>query len=273
MDGEASPSELPATAPGGGSPRALLLFAVGLLAIPLGLILLYLAATRGEPPTPRPDVARGLLGIDQPSPAEALDGQWSLIGDQTHRMGVTVEETLADATSRSRTTETAALEGGLLIRAGQLEAIVAQADLRAMRSADGSAADLRRIGIDAEAFPLARFRSTTPVALPESVPLGTPLKLRVDGELTVHGVTRPLSIDVVLTLRNEDQVVADLAATGTIRPTDWGVTPTPDGDVRSVGDEVRIEIVAHLARRTTPATIDRGITTGATAGPPASGPS
>lgn len=60
--------------------------------------------------------------------------------------------------------------------------------------------DMRENHLETEKFPTATFRGARLVGeVPSSLPPGTPATVRMAGELTIHGVSRPREIDVELT--------------------------------------------------------------------------
>lgn len=90
--------------------------------------------------------------------------------------------------------------------------------------------------LDAGRFPTVRFVSTSVAEAGGATANGRDLELR--GELTLHGVRRPLTLRVHL------QVTGDrLEATGrtTLRQTDFGITPISKAGVVKVKDELAIE--------------------------------
>ena len=48
--------------------------------------------------------------------------------------------------------------------------------------------------MQSDAFPTATFELTEPVAVPEGLAQGEPISLEASGALTLHGVTRPVTI-------------------------------------------------------------------------------
>lgn len=96
--------------------------------------------------------------------------------------------------------------------------------------------------LDAKAFPQIRFKATR-------VNVTGPREAKVTGELTLHGVTRPVTLVAKLhgagvnPLNKKVTVGFDLA--GTIRRSDFGVkTYLP-----LIGDEVELEISAAFERQ------------------------
>lgn len=92
---------------------------------------------------------------------------------------------------------------------------------------------------DAAKFPTATFKSTR-------VEKGaTPDHLKVTGDLTLHGVTKPVTLDVTVVKVGDHPVrkapAAGFAATATIKRSDFGITKY----VPMVGDEVKLNIVTE----------------------------
>jgi polyisoprenoid-binding protein YceI len=100
---------------------------------------------------------------------------------------------------------------------------------------------------DVEQYPKMTFRST-------SVRINGGDSVRVDGELTLHGVTQPLVLDVVYDGVGQDpwgNQRMGLSATGEIDRDAFGLTwnqPLAQGGVL-VGKAVRLEIEAEFVRQ------------------------
>ena len=94
---------------------------------------------------------------------------------------------------------------------------------------------------DAEKFPTATFRSTGVTAAGEG-------RLKVAGDLTIHGVTRPVVMDVTINKVGEHPMskrpAAGFDARLDIKRSDFGVGAYAPG----VSDEVRIEITVESSR-------------------------
>jgi polyisoprenoid-binding protein YceI len=89
---------------------------------------------------------------------------------------------------------------------------------------------------DAAKFPTATFKST-------HVEKGaTPDHLKVAGDLTIHGVTKPVTLDVTVTKVGENPMrkaaAAGFAAMTTIKRSDFGITKYAP----NVADDVKINI-------------------------------
>lgn len=94
---------------------------------------------------------------------------------------------------------------------------------------------------DATQFPTATFKSTGVTAAGEG-------KLAVAGDLTIHGVTRPVVLDVTINGIGEHPMrklpAAGFDATATVKRSDFGV----GAYVPAVGDEVTLSITVEATR-------------------------
>jgi polyisoprenoid-binding protein YceI len=95
---------------------------------------------------------------------------------------------------------------------------------------------------DDKQFPLATFKST-------KVDITSKDTAKVTGDLTLHGVTKPVELDVKLNKIGENMMkkkTAGFSATTTIKRSDFGITTY----VPALGDEVKIgiETEANLAQ-------------------------
>jgi polyisoprenoid-binding protein YceI len=96
--------------------------------------------------------------------------------------------------------------------------------------------------LDAQRYPTIAFTSRRIVIVTQAVDR---LALRVDGDLTLHGVTRPITMPVEVRLTG-DQLAA--TANATVRQTDFGIRPVTAGagTVRVKDElEVAFRIVAR----------------------------
>jgi polyisoprenoid-binding protein YceI len=94
---------------------------------------------------------------------------------------------------------------------------------------------------DAAKFPAATFRST-------KVTSTGPDSATIDGELTLHGVTRPIALEARFigagTNPLDHHLTAGFSASGVIKRSDFGVSKY----VPLVGDEVRLTIAGAFEK-------------------------
>jgi polyisoprenoid-binding protein YceI len=100
--------------------------------------------------------------------------------------------------------------------------------------------------LDAQRFPAIHFVSKTVAVVGTSGPGVRDIDLDLGGDLTLHGVTRPLTLRVHLGV-NDDA----LEATGstTLRQTDFGITPISKAGVVKVKDGLALDWRIHGAVR------------------------
>ena len=89
-------------------------------------------------------------------------------------------------------------------------------------------------------FEFAEFVPTALIDLPDTVTLGEPFDFQIQGNLTVHGVTREMTFDATLTPLEDDQLEG--SASTTVIYKDFGMNIPEAPGVANVSDEVRLEI-------------------------------
>jgi polyisoprenoid-binding protein YceI len=102
---------------------------------------------------------------------------------------------------------------------------------------------LRTNALETGTYPTARFVAAGPIPLPV-LARGEEFERTIEGELTLHGVTRPLSLPV--TARWDGSAVF-VIGTAPIVLADYGIT-TPQTPVVSVQDRGSLEIQLVLRR-------------------------
>ena len=129
------------------------------------------------------------------SDAPGVEGTWTLVEGRESFVGYRVEEELATIGYKEAVGRSPTIEATITVAGGQLTGVTVTADLRDLKS-DDSRRDgaLRRQALQSDAFPTATFELTEPVAVPEGLARGEPISLEASGTLTLHGVTRPVTI-------------------------------------------------------------------------------
>lgn len=99
-----------------------------------------------------------------------------------------------------------------------------------------------------EKFPTATFKSTKIEKISDT-------KLKVTGDLMMHGVTKPVTLDTELSAEVKNPFsgasTRALSATGTLNRQDFGLTWSagPVEAVKVVGDEVKLTIEAEISKK------------------------
>lgn len=171
------------------------------------------------------------------SRTEELDpvGAWAV--REGSEAGYRVREKLARLPAPSDAVgRTDAVTGGFVVSGEpgsySASAISVQVDVTQLAS-DSPRRDnaLRERGLETDRFPTAAFVSPGPIELPAGIGVGDPVELMLDGELTIHGVTRQVSIPVEAQLSSgRIQVVGSLI----IPMADFEIEPPSVADIVSV---------------------------------------
>lgn len=182
-----------------------------------------------------------------------LDGSWSVVAgdastiDEGTFVGFRVDEELRNIGSTTAVGRTPAVSGELTIADGSLTAVDVVADLTQLAS-DSSNRDraIRSNGIETNDFPEATFTLTEPIELSESAASGEAFAAAATGDLTIHGVTNPVTFDLEAQLVNGSTII--VVAQIEIVMSDYGVTPPQLGPVLSISDEGIAEFQLQFGR-------------------------
>lgn len=140
--------------------------------------------------------------------AAGVNGTWTLSGQGESFVGYRVEEELATIGYKEAVGRSPTIEATITIAGGQLTGVTVTADLRDLKS-DDSRRDgaLRNQALESNAFPMATFELTEPIAVPDGLAAGEPISVEANGTLTLHGVTREVTIPIEAELANGVLVV------------------------------------------------------------------
>jgi polyisoprenoid-binding protein YceI len=162
-----------------------------------------------------------LTDADGAIAAEDLEGSWEVAdaSEVGYRVREQVGLTKLEATGRTTRVDGAFLvEGGLLVEAAFEVDMATFASDRSQRDQQ-----FRTRIMDATSYPTARFSLADPVALPASTDPATMRPFPIVGELTLRGVTRPVTIETYAAV---DGGRLRLTGATEIVFADWGI-PNP----------------------------------------------
>jgi polyisoprenoid-binding protein YceI len=128
--------------------------------------------------------------------AESPDGNWTLVTADDVFVGYRIQELFGGETiKKTAVGRTPAVSGTLVISDGVVTSADITADMSLLES-DSSRRDsfIRDSALETATFTTATFTLADPVSLPADVPLDEPVDIVVAGELTLHGVTRPVEL-------------------------------------------------------------------------------
>lgn len=177
-----------------------------------------------------------------------LDGTWTLHpGDGRSFVGYRVQEQFAAATIESTATgRTDEVHGTLRVNGTTVDGVTVTANLATLKS-DKSLRDqrLHTLGIETDKFPDATFALTQPIRLAKVPAEGETVDATAVGDLTLHGVTRPVSMPVQGRWDGQAvQVVGHLPVTFS----DYRIDPPNIGGFTSVRDHGELELQLFFTR-------------------------
>jgi len=241
--------------------RPILLVAL-LAALLVGGFLVYDQFLAGDdvPPltlpsaSPGASVSPGASATPAPSggtaTADDLAGEWS-VSDGTV-VGYRVREKLASLSAQSDAVgRTNSVTGSATLEAsGDAVTVTAasfEADLTTLTSDEGRRDNrIREIGLESNRFPTATFVLTSPVEVPSVALAGATVEVTLIGDLTIHGVTKSVSIPAQAQLTADGKI--NVLGSLTFPFSDFGMTPPSIGGFVSVEDDATLEFVLVLSK-------------------------
>lgn len=137
---------------------------------------------------------------------DPLAGTW-VVGDGSFA-GYRVEEELANIGFTTAAGRTDRITGSLVIGAGVVTSVEVTADLTALVSdSDRRDQAIRTQALETRDFPTATFSLTAPLTLPAGAGEGTAFSIPATGDLTIHGVTNRVTIELEAQLVDDRIVV------------------------------------------------------------------
>jgi polyisoprenoid-binding protein YceI len=157
----------------------------------------------------------------QPEPQTA-DGVWdvdSSVGvaeypfDDRSYVGYRVDEELAGIGGNTVVGRTPVVDGSLTITGTQIADVSVVADVRQLESdSSGRDSSLQDQALETNTFPEASFRLTTSIELGSIPADGVTIAVDATGELSLHGVTRPVTVPLEATMVGDTIAVVGRAS-------------------------------------------------------------
>ncbi len=169
----------------------------------------------------------------------SLAGTWNLVAG-TSFAGYRVQEELVGVGSTTAVGRTTAVTGTLQYDGSQVTSVEVTADMTKLAS-DRSMRDgqLRNQGIEYAKFPTATFKLTSPIAISSVPATGQAVKQTINGDLTLHGVTKSITMDVEGVLKDGKLVVVGSTV---IQFADYNIAKPQAGSVLSIADNGTMEL-------------------------------
>lgn len=178
-----------------------------------------------------------------------LDGTWTLTAndDRGSFVGYRIKESFAsglvDQTATGRTTD---VTGSLTVTGTEVTDVKVDANLGALHSErDFRDHALQDRGLETTKFPTASFTATK-ATLPSTPAKGETVKVTVAGELTLHGVTKPVSVP--LDGRWDGSTIQAVGEVP-ITLTDYGIVAPTGGQIASIEPTGSLELQLFFTKQ------------------------
>jgi polyisoprenoid-binding protein YceI len=143
-----------------------------------------------------PTFSAGAAPGTGPSSRTSPDGTWTVKPDSAVFVGFRVHEILRGL-DKEVTGRTPDVTGTMTVAGPQITAVEIQADLTGLKTDDPMRdGAIGRMGLETNKFPQGTFVLTAPIILPAVPALGQEISATAKGNLTIHGVTRPVEVPV-----------------------------------------------------------------------------
>ncbi len=148
-----------------------------------------------------PAPAKPKLSVDSPvgtgGPATP-NGTWHVVREPDAYVGYRIKELFGDAiVKRDAVGRTPTVSGRMTIVNGRVTTAVVSADLRDLESGRASRDTyIQDNALESNTYPTGRFTLTAPIALPVPAARGKAVHVHATGRLLLHGVSRPVSLEL-----------------------------------------------------------------------------
>jgi polyisoprenoid-binding protein YceI len=198
--------------------------------------------------------ASGDSSGDTDAGTDTVEGTWTIdpsIGSfddfSGTYAGYRMEEELASIGATTAVGRTPDVTGDITIEDGQVTAGTFEVDMTTLQS-DKDMRDnaIRGRGLETDAFPTATFEITEPVQLPEGIATaGGSVPFVATGDLTLHGVTKEVTVDFDAEVANGTIAIVGQAP---IVLADYEIEPPTNAVALSIKDEGTLEFQVFLTQ-------------------------
>ena len=156
------------------------------------------ALVAGGGPAPVSETSFSPLPSATASLAGGTNGTWNLDASSGSFVGYRIREKLAMLSAPSDAVgRTTAVTGTLTLNGTNVTAVDVKADLTQLTSDEARRDDrIRTDGLQTDTFPDAEFVLTSPISLGKKPAQGATVNATAQGTLTLHGVTKDISVPV-----------------------------------------------------------------------------
>ena len=192
------------------------------------------------------------------SGSDSLDGDWAVddsigsfdfdAGDFSGTWaGYRFDEELGGIGANTAVGRTPGVTGTMTVDGDQVTAVDVEVDMRTLRSDEDRRDNaIKSRGLETDRFPTGTFRLTEPVVLPDGVESGERVSASASGELTLHGVTKPVTLEVDAEMRGDNAVIVGHVP---VALSDYDIQPPTNGFVLSVDENGTMEFQIFFSRQ------------------------
>lgn len=160
--------------------------------------------------------------------------------------GYRFEEELGGIGANTAVGRTPEITGSMTVTGDEVSAVDVEVDLTTLKSDSGTRdGALRSRGLESERFPTATFSLTEPLALPAGAADGQRVSTEATGDLTIHGTTKSVTLEVAAQLSGDSAVVVGSAP---VVLQDFGIDPPTGFSVVSIEDEGTFEFQIFFSK-------------------------
>jgi polyisoprenoid-binding protein YceI len=180
----------------------------------------------------------------------AAPGTWSVSSGS--QAGYRVREQLASLSAPSDAVgRTSSVHGTVTITASESTYSVSAASITVevnTLTSDRAMRDQRihRMGLESDRYPTATFVLASPITLPADAAAGQVVNVSATGALTIHGVTKTVTIPIQARLSGSQ---VELAGSITFPFSDFGMTPPSIGGFVTVQNDATMEFDLKLTKQ------------------------
>jgi polyisoprenoid-binding protein YceI len=180
----------------------------------------------------------GPLGLDD------LTGTWKIPDDGRSFVGYRIDQRLLGAgTFETVTGRTTAVQGVLIVRDREVGTAAVEADLRRLDSGNAERDEaMRTQGLETDRHPRAIFAISERIVLPPIPAPDDDATVRLAGELRLHGVVRPVQLELKARVLRGDFTTIEVVGAQTINLRDFGIEPPSRAGVLQVNEQGALEL-------------------------------
>ena len=177
----------------------------------------------------------------------SADGEWKIATGADTFVGYRVEEVFAaGAVNKTAVGRTPGVTGKIVVAGATIPTAEFEADMTGLKSDEARRdSQIKVKGIESTKFPKATFVLSSPIDLGGPPKVGAEIPVKANGKLTLHGVTKDITIDLKARWTG-DRV--DVAGKTDILMADYAIEPPSIPAIVTVENKGVLEIQLALTR-------------------------